>query len=475
MIDKLILWHPLLFSIVFVIMPFTQYAGLIPPAQIVAPFIVICAFASLSYFIIKRIVKKVGVAVALLSPLMIIYCNYGILYEYILSLTSGTKLKGPMLALATLVILIVLIVYVIKVLRLYGGAIKKVNKAFCVISGALIISNAFSITMQSIATAKINGSSGTLGISIQKHIGPLPDIYFVILDDYAAPSQMKRYFHYDMSPFVKYLRQKGFIVTEMNTESLATAAILAGRINREAKKRRDGVLSSGNLSNSLLESMNILNTQDEEQMIRLRNSKVIVYLKSIGYQFIHMGSWFAQTRYNQLADQNINCFGFQFKDELSMIIASNSVLRLAVINRYFHRKAVLDAFAAMENMPATDGKPKFIFAHIICPHTPYVFGANGEKLDFNPGKSKDNKQLYLDQHAFITKKVKELVDHKLSTAQAAPVIIIQADHGARMDKPRAHQVFSAIHIPNYKGKTWPDSISSTDTFRYVFTGIFLGI
>ena len=41
-----------------------------------------------------------------------------------------------------------------------------------------------------------------------------------------------------------------------------------------------------------------------------------------------MGSFYAQTRYNQLADQNINCFGFQFKDELSTIIANNGVLRL---------------------------------------------------------------------------------------------------------------------------------------------------
>lgn len=309
---------------------------------------------------------------------------------------------------------------------------------------------------------------------MQKHTGPRPDIYFVIVDEYAAPSQMKRYFQYDMSPFVEYLSQKGFMVTEMTTELLGTATILDSRLNMEVKRRQDGTLSSGSLSDSLLESMNTLNTQDEEQMIRLRNSKVIVYLKSIGYQFIHMGSWFAQTRYNQLADQNINCWGFQFTNELSTIILNNSVLRLVLINRYFHRKAVLDAFATLEQMPVIAGKPKFIFAHIICPHLPYIFGASGEKLGLNPGESKDAKQLYLDQHAFITKKVKELVDHKLSSSQAAPVtpvIIIQADHGARMDKPHAHQVFSAVYIPNYKGKPWQDSIS-INTFRYVFNELF---
>jgi hypothetical protein len=469
---KLISWHPLLFSIIFVTKPFTQFAGLIPPTQIAVPFIVICAFAFLSYFIFKRIVKKAGLAVALLSPLLIIVCNYGVLYEYISELTRGTSHKFLVLVLATLVILIVLIVYIRKVLSLRESAINIVNKGFCVIAGALIIINAFSITTQAIGTAKIIGSSGTPGISMQKNTRTYPDIYFVILDEYAAPSQMKKYFQHDVSSFVEYLTHRDFIITEMNTESLTTAAILDGLLNMEAKKRQDGTLSSGTLSGSLLESMNIIKAQDEEQMIRLRNSKVIVYLRSIGYQFINMGSWFTQTRHNQLAVQNINCFGFQLADELSTIILNNSVLRLVLINRYFHRKAVLDAFANLENMPIIAGKPKFILAHIICPHTPYVFGANGEKLGLKPDENKDAKQLYLDQHTFISKKVKEFVDKKLSTSQLTPVIIIQADHGARMDTPHAHQVFSAVYVPNSKGKSWQDSISSVNTFRILFNDVF---
>lgn len=472
MTTKLILLHPVLFSIIFVITPFTQYAGLIPPAQVAAPFLVICTFSALLYFIVKRMVKKAGVAVAFLSPLLIVLCNYGILYEYISSLTSGTKLKGPVLALATLIILVILIVYIMKILRLREGATSKVNKAFCVIACALIVFNAFSITMQSIAFAKMNSDSGTPDMSMPKHTGPRPDIYFIILDEYAAPSQMKSYFHYDMSPFVEYLRQNGFMVTEMTTESTATATILDARLNMEARKRQDGDLSSGSLSDSLLESVNLLNSDEEKRIIHIRNNKVIGYLKGLGYQYIHMGSWFAQTRYNQLAYQNPNFFGFQFKDELSTIIASSSVLRLVLINRYFLRSSVLGAFAYLENMPVIPGKPKFIFAHIICPHTPYVFGANGEMLGVNLGESKGDKQRYLDQHVYMTKMAKEFIDKKLSTAQVAPIVIIQADHGARMDKSQARQVFSAVYIPNYKGKLWSDGSNSKNTFKFIFYDLF---
>jgi len=470
--DKLILLHPLLFSIIFVIMPFTQYAGLIPPGQIVLPLIAVCAFSLLLYFLIKLIVKKAGTSVALLSPLLIVFCNYGTLYEYISSYTSGTYLKGIVLAATSIIILFALIFYIIKSLRFSNNRIAKINKVFCIIAGILLIFNAYSITMQAVAYAKINGTLNTKNISIYKQPERLPDIYFIVLDEYAAPSQMKSYFNHDMSPFVNFLNQKGFMTTEMITNSLSTASILEARLNIIPVKRHEGKTSSGSFLDIFLQSMNILNAYEEERMIRLRNNKVVNYLKTIGYQYIHMGSWFAQTRYNQLADKNYNFYGLQFKDELPAIIASNSLLRLFFINKYFVRRSVLDAFDTLENMTVILGKPKFVFAHIICPHTPYVFGPNGEKLSTIKGQSGDSKKLYIDQHIFITKKVKELVERKLSSNQTAPVIIIQADHGARMDKPGAHKVFSAVYIPKHHGKLWPEGTNSVNTFRFIFNELF---
>jgi len=463
--DKLLLWHPLLFLIIFVIMPFTQYAGLIPPAQFVMPFIVVCTFSLFLYFIIKYIVRKEDAAMAVLSPVLIVLFNYGTLYEYISSLTRGTQLKVPVLGLTTIIILFGLIVYFVKVKRAHEFTIKKVNKVFFIIAAALIFLNTFNITLQSFAIAKINRLSETSAIPKLHLTGPLPDIYFVILDEYAAPSQMKSYFQHDMKPFVEYLNKKGFMVTEMHTKHLSTAAIMDSRLNMEDINTRDSALSTYSLSDSLLESINILNSYEEEKMIRIRNNKVIGFLKSIGYRYVHMGSWFAHTQYNRLADENINCFGFQFKDELSAIIASRSILRLVFINRYFHRQAVFDAFAVMENMTVIPAKPKFVFAHIISPHAPYIFRANGEKLGVNPGNGRSEKQLYLDQHIWVTKKVKEFVDKKLSSSQTAPVIIIQADHGARMDRMGARHVFNAVYMPYYKGDPWPDYISSSNTFR----------
>jgi hypothetical protein len=476
MSDKLVLLHPLLFSIIFVIMPYAQWDGVIPPVQIVMPFVAICLLSLSSYLIIKRIVKKADVAVALLSPLLIFLLNYGILHQYVSGITGETRFKAPVLIVPVLLILIVLVVFIVKVLRAHEVTIRIVNKAFFAIAFVLLILNVFSVTKQSLTTAKVPGSPRLTGSNLQKDTRLLPDIYFVVLDEYAAPSQMKNYFQYDMSPFVEYLGQKGFMVTEMYTEPLGTTAIMEERLNMEAKGRQDAALPSRGFFDGILESINVSNVHEEENLIRIRKNKVISYLKSIGYRIIHMESMVPQMRYNQFADQNIDTSGGQVtRNELSTIIVLNSALR-TLMNRYTlghsFAERVLGAFATLENMPVIAGKPKFIFAHVLCPHVPYLFGANGEELGVKRSKSKSDKELYFDQHAFITKKIKELVDYKLSRAQTAPVLIIQSDHGAKMDSHGAHQVFSAVYIPSHKGKPWQDSISSSNTFRLLFNELF---
>jgi len=477
MTDKLILWHPVLFAIIFVIMPFTQYAGLIPYSLIVVPFVVICTFTLIFYLIIKYIVKKADVAIAVLSPMLIFFLGYGILHQYISDLAGDAKLRDPLLILAILVTLIIIAVYIVKIMRTHKENIKKVNKACYVIAVAIIIYNAFSITAQSIATAKIIESSRMTGIPLQKHTGPFPDIYFVILDEYAAPSQMKSYFQYDMMPFVEYLRQKGFMVTEMTAEGIYTLPNMEARLNMEARKHQHDARVPSSFLGNLCEVMNILNACEEEQQIRIRNSNVFAYIKSIGYQFITMGYVKPQMIYNRFSDRDIKHVGVLFANELSSIIVVNSALRV-LINRYTfpnsidNRLQILDSFSKMEQMPVLAGKPKFVYAHVLCPHSPYIFGANGEILRLNSGGSKGDKQLYIDQHIFITKKTKELVDQKLLNSHNAPVIIIQADHGARMDKTGAHQIFSAVYIPNQKGKPWQNKISHINTFRLLFNELF---
>jgi len=53
-----------------------------------------------------------------------------------------------------------------------------------------------------------------------------------------------------------------------------------------------------------------------------------------------------------------------------------------------HRDRVLFALDALEELSSTPG-PKFVFAHIVSPHEPMVFGPNGETLEREPSYDRD--------------------------------------------------------------------------------------
>ncbi len=473
MSNILICLHPLLFSVLIAAMPYAQYSGFIPPAQFVLPFLSICAFVLFAYFMIKAVTKTAEKTVAVLSPLLMVFFNYGAFYEFISSLIGNAKLKGFILILATILILAALFVYVLKVLRAHKATIGNANKLFCLIAAAMLLFSAISIWAHYRGTVRMNGLSDKTIVTLQKKTTPFPDIYFIVLDEYASPSQMKNYFHSDISSFVVYLKQKGFMVTELVTKSLSTNEIIAGRMNMAIANSANAATAYSSFSESIMESVNLREYRSENQMFEIRNSDVVSFLKNIGYHFVNIGSWFSYTRYNWQADENFNTYGLQFSNEIASIIANNSALRLVFINRYFHKTAVLDAFDLLGRMPAIAGKPKFVFAHIICPHPPYIFGPSGGKLGLSLyGASKNARQPYIDQHAFITEKVKEFVAHKLSGTKTAPVIIIQSDHGARIKGPGAYQVFSAIYLPSHGSKPLQSSMLSANTFRSVFNEIF---
>jgi len=99
-----------------------------------------------------------------------------------------------------------------------------------------------------------------------------------------------------------------------------------------------------------------------------------------------------------------------------------------------------------EHLPdASDGPgPTFVFAHIIAPHPPFVFGPDGEHIDpelqfvlldgshliGNRGISRDDYVAgYRRQLIFVNSQLQAAVDEILSKSQRPAVIILQGDHG----------------------------------------------
>jgi hypothetical protein len=122
------------------------------------------------------------------------------------------------------------------------------------------------------------------------------------------------------------------------------------------------------------------------------------------------------------------------------------------------------------NVPAMQG-PKFIYAHIISPHPPFVFDTNGD-FEIWP---EDDPQGYATQVAFISKQIEATVKGIIEHAAVPPVIILQGDHGINgTDPQRRMKIFNAYYLPG-EGKQWLyPSISPVNTFRVVLNSYFGG-
>lgn len=104
-----------------------------------------------------------------------------------------------------------------------------------------------------------------------------------------------------------------------------------------------------------------------------------------------------------------------------------------------HRQIIQFSFGILPEIARSSG-PKFVFAHVVAPHPPFVFDANGNPV--NPDypytlidkmriimDTKTYMESYVAQLQFINNQVIKTVDAILSNSQRPPVIIIQADHG----------------------------------------------
>jgi hypothetical protein len=128
---------------------------------------------------------------------------------------------------------------------------------------------------------------------------------------------------------------------------------------------------------------------------------------------------------------------------------------------------------------AAISEPTFTFAHILIPHTPYVFGPNGEILT-DPGffsgeasgpiSEEYRVRGYTGQITFINGRVLEIVESMIENSPTPPVIVLQGDHG--LGENGQHLILNAYYFPPTAREVLYASISPVNTFRILFNELF---
>jgi hypothetical protein len=156
------------------------------------------------------------------------------------------------------------------------------------------------------------------------------------------------------------------------------------------------------------------------------------------------------------------------------------------------RNQILYNFEMLPNLPDVGG-PRFVLAHMLAPHHPFVFGPNGETnqhgIPFSLNQWSDPDAYidgYRDELIYLNKRLLEIVDGILANAEIPPIIIIQGDHGSAAtifgavpDPPtityehEGYAILNAYYLPpTCDTSQLSDSITPVNSFRVIFNACF---
>lgn len=319
--------------------------------------------------------------------------------------------------------------------------------------------------------AQATGAPGP--VSIPAHP---PDIYYLIIDAYAGEATLRDTFGYDNSPFLDFLERKGFYVAHGSTANYPRSSI--------------SVSSSLNMTYHTPDH----NGQAAEATFLplFQDHAVGRFLTSIGYRYIHVGSWWKFTSTNPNADANIQFGGLsEFSTVLFQTTAAYPILRnigvfadrLDPRRREHNRvKFQFEQLARTRELPG----PKFVFAHILCPHHPYVFDRKGHFVTEDQELRGEVEDLYVDQLVHVNTMITGIVEELLSgPVESHPVIVLQSDEGPYPGGParwpgnprpetlqRKFRNLSAYYLPGVANPGLYQTITPVNSFRLIFNRYF---
>ncbi len=299
-----------------------------------------------------------------------------------------------------------------------------------------------------------------------------PDIYYLIFDAYARGDSLEETYGVDISDFVAGLEAQGFVVAECASSNYA--------------QTRMSLASSLNLAylETFLPPEDIARGDQTILEVYIKDNQVRRNLEALGYQTIAFETGFAWTEWRDAhrylapaaRDTSLNNFetlALETSAARLLLDARNLPAFLTADARYkeeIHRERVLYVLDELARLPQTSG-PKFVFGHIVSPHPPYVFNADGSEAPPDP----DPASAYAEQVRYLNTRILALVQTLIADSTTPPVILIQGDHGAILaDKQERMQIFSAYYLGGQPAAGLTPEISPINSFRVVFNQFFGG-
>lgn len=126
--------------------------------------------------------------------------------------------------------------------------------------------------------------------------------------------------------------------------------------------------------------------------------------------------------------------------------------------------------ALMDSVPAQPD-PKFVFAHILMPHPPHAFTADGNFLF----EDLPEDEAFADNMNYLNTRLIPILETIIDQSDIEPIIIIMGDHGPFIPdtyKLKTTEILNAYYLPEGNTDLLYSDISPINTFRLVLQEYF---
>lgn len=475
-------FHPLFFAVYPVLFLYARHQGTINSADAVLPLFV-CFFSALAALILFRLLSgdgiKASLSVTVLCFAMFTFGSFDSLLFASGEPHAGRNFWFPLLWFIGNAAAIILIMK-------NRGDNGKANSFLNLMALVMLIMSGAGI----LHTAMFSESAVRPAISLQN--GPetlsdeekqrLPDVFYLILDGYARQDTLQRLYSFDNSKFMTFLSQSGFFIASQSYANYPqTYLSLASSLN---STRLDFLAEQFSDTNSV---------QPLVEMIQ--NNRLFEILKKWGYKTVAFSSGYSGTEI-RTADVYIarSIPGREFINTLiNMTFLAALKLPffdLSVSQADIHRERIRQTLQEIPELAFSE--PVCVFAHIICPHPPFVFAADGKSLDQSErftlfdgndwGSDKETyRKLYTDQLLYLNQLVEKTVADTLNRPGRPKILVIQSDHGpgSKLDWQNIDQtdlqerfgILNAIYFSDGDYSRFYPEITPVNTFRIILNRI----
>ena len=305
----------------------------------------------------------------------------------------------------------------------------------------------------------------------------LPTIVHLVLDGFARDDILATRYGVGDPPLTGRLKAMGFhVVPRARSNYIQTALSLASTLNLDYPRFPP----------------ELLREYDRTPLLRqIQSSRAVDLLRAAGYEIVNFPS------------------GYDFTDEIGADVrAAPRFFNELSANQWErswigtlanggrgeaanHVRRIKTVFRELPGLCARSERPRYIFAHVVAPHPPFLFDERGprrEPVAFNlmdgshrvgPGAASqaEYRAAYLAQLRYIASATEDLMRRLLAAESRPLVILLHADHGpgsglrwesrAASDVGERMGILCALRFPGGDYADIPDDLSPVNLLRIV--------